>query len=120
MVEFHSFRLDTVNQCLWRRGDSGDEERLLLPPKAYAVLRYLVEHAGRLVTEQELLEAVWPGVYVQPEAVKSQLHEVRKALGDNPKTPLYIETLPPRRLAQSGRLDLLRAGPGQPARPSRK
>jgi DNA-binding winged helix-turn-helix (wHTH) protein len=96
VMEFHSFRLDTVNQCLWRRRDTGDDERILLRPKAYGVLRYLVDHAGRLVTEAELLEAVWPGIYVQPEAVKSQLHEVRRALGDNPKAPLYIETLPKR------------------------
>ena len=96
MLEFSPFRLDTINQCLWRSRDSGGDERLLLPPKAYAVLRYLVEHAGQLVTEAELLETVWPGVFVQPEAVKSQLHEIRKTLGDNPKSPLYIETLPRR------------------------
>ena len=41
MPHFHPFRLDTVNQCLWRRRDSGDDERLLLPPKAYGVLRHL-------------------------------------------------------------------------------
>src|SRR5206468_9109536 len=41
--EFPPFRLDTTNQCLWRRRDSGDEERILLRPKSYAVLRYLVE-----------------------------------------------------------------------------
>ena len=70
--EFPPFRLDTTNQCLWRRRDSGDEERILLRPKSYAVLRYLVERAGRLVTEDELLEAVWPEVYVEPQAVKSQ------------------------------------------------
>jgi hypothetical protein len=56
----------------------------------------MVEHAGRLVTEDELLEAVWPDTYVQPQAVKSQLFDVRRALGDNPKTPLFIETLPKR------------------------
>jgi DNA-binding winged helix-turn-helix (wHTH) protein len=96
MIEFPPFQLDTVNQCLWRRRDSGTDERILLPPKAFGVLRYLVEHPGRLVTEEELLEAVWPGIFVQPQAVKSQLCEIRKTLGDNPKTPLYIETLPRR------------------------
>jgi DNA-binding response OmpR family regulator len=60
MIGFHPFRLDIVNQCLWRRRDNGDE-RLLLPPKAYAVLRYLVERAGRLVTEAELLETMRAG-----------------------------------------------------------
>jgi hypothetical protein len=38
MLGFHPFRLDTVNQYLWRSRDSGGDERLLLPPKAYAVL----------------------------------------------------------------------------------
>ena len=61
MPQFHPFRLDTVNQCLWRRRDSGDEERLLLPPKAYGVLRHLIERAGRLVTQDELLETVRAG-----------------------------------------------------------
>ena len=56
MMEFPPFRLDTANQCLWRRGDAGDDERVMLTPKAFAVLRYLVEHAGRLVTQDELLQ----------------------------------------------------------------
>ena len=57
-TEFPPFRLDARNQCLWRRNDNGDDQRILLRPKSYAVLRYLVDHAGRLVTEDELLEAV--------------------------------------------------------------
>jgi hypothetical protein len=48
MREFPPFRLDTVNECLWR-GEGVTEERILLAPKALAVLRYLVEHPGRLV-----------------------------------------------------------------------
>lgn len=96
MIEFLPFRLDLVNQCLWRRHETGTDERILLPPKAFEVLRYLVEHPGRLVTEAELLSAVWPKTYVQPEVIKSQLYEIRKILGDNAKSPLYIETLPRR------------------------
>ena len=97
MIEFFEFRLDTLNQCLWRAGvDDGDKERISIPPKAFAVLRYLVEHPGRLVTEDELLNAVWPKVYVQPEAIKGQLHEIRKFLGDDAKHPRFIETLPRR------------------------
>jgi DNA-binding winged helix-turn-helix (wHTH) protein len=57
--EFAPFRLDTVNQCLWRHRDDGDDERISLTPRAFGVLRYLVEHAGRLVTQNELLEALW-------------------------------------------------------------
>jgi len=94
--KFPPFRLDTTNQCLWRRRDDGDEERILLRPKSYAVLRYLVERAGRLVTEDELLESVWPEVCVEPQAVKSSVFDVRRVLGDSPKKPVFIETLPKR------------------------
>jgi DNA-binding winged helix-turn-helix (wHTH) protein len=96
LIEFSAYRLDTINQCLWRHRDSAEAERVLVPPKTFAVLRYLAEHPGRLVTEQELLEAVWPRTYVQPDAIKSQLYEIRKLLGDDPKAPRYIETLPRR------------------------
>src|SRR5271157_2090681 len=93
---FPPFRLDPVNQCLWRRGDAGADERILLTPKAFAVLRYLVEHAGRLVTQDELLEAVWPDTFVQPEVLKYQIADIRATLGDRARNSLFIETLPRR------------------------
>jgi predicted ATPase/DNA-binding winged helix-turn-helix (wHTH) protein len=91
--EFHPFRLDTVNQRLWRHQDGKDDGRIHLTPKAFAVLRYLVDHAGRLVTQCEILEAVWPDTSVQPEVLKSQILDIRHALGDDPKNPRFIETL---------------------------
>jgi predicted ATPase len=60
------------------------------------VLQYLVEHAGRLVTQNEILEAAWPDEFVQPEVLKSQILDIRRALGDDPKNPRFIETLPRR------------------------
>ena len=96
ILEFPPFRLDTVNECLWRHRDNGDDERIRLTPKAFAVLRYLVEHAGRLVTQEELLEALWPDTFVQPEVLKSQILDIRRVLADRPKDPLFIETLPRR------------------------
>jgi DNA-binding winged helix-turn-helix (wHTH) protein len=93
MKVFPPFRLDTVNQCLWRHGDTGQEERILLTPKAYAVLVYLVEHAGRPVTSDELLEAAWSGRVIEPQAVRKHILEVRTALGDRPKNSLFIETV---------------------------
>ena len=96
MKEFPPFRLDTVNQCLWRHRDNGDDDRIRLTPKAFGVLRYLVEHAGRLVTQNELLEALWPDTFVQPEVIKSHILDIRTALGDGPKNPQFIETLPRR------------------------
>src|SRR5262249_60852732 len=56
-------------------------------------LRYLVETAGQLVTQEELLAAVWPETYIKPEVLKSRIFEVRSALGDRPKAPRFIETL---------------------------
>ncbi len=91
MREFPPFRLDTVNQCLWR-GEGPAEERILLAPKAFAVLRYLVEHSGRLVTHDELFEALWPKTYVQPEVLKSHIAAIRAVLGDDARKPIFIET----------------------------
>jgi DNA-binding winged helix-turn-helix (wHTH) protein/tetratricopeptide (TPR) repeat protein len=95
-IRFLEFGVDSANQCLWRRRDSGEEERVLLAPKAYALLDYLLKHAGRLVTHDELLEALWARSYVQPEVLKHHVLEIRKALEDDPKTPRYIETVPRR------------------------
>ncbi len=96
MTEFHPFFLDTVNQCLWRDRDSGDEERIVLPPKAYGVLHYLIQRAGFLATRDELLDAVWPNTHIQPEGLKNQILHIRRVLNDDPKFPRFIETLPRR------------------------
>src|SRR5271163_42802 len=99
MVEFHSFRLDTGNQCLWQRQnleENRDDIRISLTPKTFAVLQYLVEHAGRLVTQSELLDTLWPDTFVQPEALKNHILDIRAALGDDPRNPKFIATLPKR------------------------
>jgi DNA-binding winged helix-turn-helix (wHTH) protein/tetratricopeptide (TPR) repeat protein len=93
---FPPFRLDTVNECLWRSSEAGADERLLLTPKSFEVLRYLVEHAGRLVSQRELLDAVWPDAFIEPQAVKKQIFDLRRVLDDPPRDPRFIETLPRR------------------------
>ena len=60
------------------------------------MLRYLVEHPGRLVTQDEILEALWPETYVNPEIIKKYILEIRKVLGDRHDKPEFIETLPKR------------------------
>jgi DNA-binding winged helix-turn-helix (wHTH) protein/tetratricopeptide (TPR) repeat protein len=91
MKAFGPFRLDTANHCLWR-----GEERASITPKAFDVLRYLVEHSDRLVTQEELLEALWPETYVNPEGIRKYILEIRKVLGDRPHQSAFIETLPKR------------------------
>src|SRR5258708_10424864 len=91
MKLFKSFRLDTANHLLWRNGD-----RVPLAPKAFDVLAYLVEHAGQLVTQDEILEALWSETYVNPEVLRKYILEIRKALGDRSGNPEFIETVPKR------------------------
>ena len=76
MKLFGPFRLDTVNLCLWRA-----EERLPLTPKAFDILYYLAERANRLVTHGEILEALWPDTYINPEGIRKYIREIRKVLG---------------------------------------
>jgi TolB-like protein/DNA-binding winged helix-turn-helix (wHTH) protein len=91
MKSFESFRLDTENHCLWREND-----RVRIPPRAYDILRYLVEHSERLVTSDELLEKLWPDTYVNPELVRKYILEIRKILGEQRHKIKFIETLPKR------------------------
>jgi TolB-like protein/DNA-binding winged helix-turn-helix (wHTH) protein/Tfp pilus assembly protein PilF len=91
MKLFKTFRLDTANYLLWRNGD-----RVPLAPKAFDILAYLVEHAGQLVTQDEILEALWSETYVNPEILRKYILEIRKTLGDSPDNPEFIETLPKR------------------------
>jgi DNA-binding winged helix-turn-helix (wHTH) protein len=92
VVEMASFRIDLDNLCLWRNSGAGSDERLSLTPKAFDVLRYLVENTGRLVTHDELLTALWPDLHVQPEVVKTHILALRTGLGDDSSSPKFIET----------------------------
>lgn len=91
MKSFKAFRLDTVNHLLWRNGD-----RVPIAPKGFDVLAYLVEHAGRVVAQDEILGALWPETFVNPEVLRKYILEIRKALGDRPDHPEFVETLPKR------------------------
>src|SRR5580658_9886245 len=59
------------------------EREIELRPKSVDVLRYLVENAGRLVSRDELLKAVWPNVLVTDESVTRCVSDIRQALGDD-------------------------------------
>ena len=93
MMEFEPYRLDVVNQCLWRSSQTASLERVELTPKTFKVLHYLLQHAGRLVTHDELLDSVWFGVHVQQEVLKGHILAIRTALGDSAQNPRFIETV---------------------------
>jgi TolB-like protein/Tfp pilus assembly protein PilF len=57
------------------------------------MLRYLVENSGRLITQDEFLEKLWPEIYVNPELIRKYILDIRKILGDRPDEPEFIETV---------------------------
>jgi len=86
-MTFGPFNLDPVSGHLFRSGTV-----VPLTPKAFAVLQHLAASPGRLFTKQELLDAIWPGVFVGDAVLKVTIREIRKALGDDAHAPRYIET----------------------------
>jgi predicted ATPase len=55
-----------------------------------------VENPGRLITHDELLDALWPETFVQPQVLRTYMLELRKVLGDDAAKPRFIQTLPKR------------------------
>ena len=87
-VYFGSFSIDPANARLQRNGTT-----ILLTPKAFSVLQYLVQHPQRLVTKRELLEIVWAKRCVGEAVIKVCVREIRKAIGDEARSPHFIETV---------------------------
>lgn len=94
--------IDPHNACVLRAA-----ERVDLPPKAFAVLVYLAEHPGRIVTKDELLAAVWQGTFVGDDVLKVNIKQIRSALGDDAKNPWLIETVHRRGYRMVGPLRIL-------------
>jgi predicted ATPase/DNA-binding winged helix-turn-helix (wHTH) protein len=86
-ILFPPFRLDVINRRLYR-----GQQELALRPKTLAVLIYLLERPGRLVTKNELLDAVWTETSVSDAVLKVSIREIREALGDDQKQPKFIAT----------------------------
>ena len=85
---FGPFRLDQVRDRLWR-----EREAVELRAKPLAVLRYLAERPGQVVTRSELEKPVWAGTFVTKTALRVCLREIRLALEDDATAPQYIETV---------------------------
>ena len=79
-----------LQRCALRRGD----DHIELRPKAFDVLRYLVENSGRVVGKEELIKAVWPGLFVTDDALVQCVRDVRQALSDEDHR--IIKTVPRR------------------------
>jgi eukaryotic-like serine/threonine-protein kinase len=90
-VKFGPFTLDLEGRKL-RRGD----EPIHLPSRALATLAYLITHRDRLVDREEIIVAVWYDVAVTDDSLIHAVSVIRRALGDDPSHPSFIETIPRR------------------------
>ena len=86
-VSFDEYRFDVETGRLWRAADE-----IRLTPRAAAVLAELGTHAGEPVSKEHLFGTVWKDTAVGDDALTSCIQELRRALGDDPRQPRYIET----------------------------
>ena len=70
--------------------------RVPLEPKALDVLLLLLADAGRVVDKRRLLNEVWADVHVTDSSLARAVTQIRRALGDDHRTPRYVETVPTR------------------------
>jgi TolB-like protein/tetratricopeptide (TPR) repeat protein len=93
VIRFGEFEADLQAGCLFKQG-----VKVRLRQQVFAVLSALLEHAGEVVTREELQRRLWPGnAIVDFETdLNTIIARLREALGDSAEHPRYIETLPKR------------------------
>ncbi len=93
-----------------------DDTVVELTPKLLDLLLHLVEHAGGLVTKDELLDALWPGANVTDNALAQAVSELRDALGDDAGTPQFIKPVARRGYRSIAAVDRIAPSPAEPAK----
>ena len=109
---FDVYTLD-LQRCSLLRGSN----QVQLRPKSFDLLRYLVEHAGRLVSKEELIQAIWPDVFVTEDSVVQCIGDIRAALRDDAHR--IIKTVPRRGYVFAAELSDMEPGKKPPAISSR-
>jgi DNA-binding winged helix-turn-helix (wHTH) protein/TolB-like protein/Flp pilus assembly protein TadD len=104
LYEFGPFCLNPAERLLLRNG-----EPVHIPPKAFDVLVILVQRGGRLVEKRELMEAVWPGLFVEEGNLSVIVHTLRRALCHDQGDQKYIETVSKRGYRFSAEIRLIEA-----------
>ena len=89
--EFGNFRLDTIEGVLLRNG-----KPLPLTPKAFHLLKILIQNHGRIVNKDKLMTEIWADSFVEDGNLAVNAASLRKVLGDNANNPVFIETVPRR------------------------
>ena len=86
MLRFSGFELDQERAELRRP----DGETIKLRPKTLEILRLLAANAGRVLSKQQLMEAVWPNVHVGEDSLFQCIREIRTALGDDKRQVVRV------------------------------
>src|SRR6516225_1715544 len=89
-----AYRFDRFVLDLQRGVLLADDAECTLRPKSFALLRFFVENAGRLIDRDEIMRAVWPGVFVTDDSIAQCVRDIRRVLGDNDQR--LLRTLPRR------------------------
>ena len=87
-ISFGPFAFDPQNGLLWREGIE-----VALPPRVLGVLGTLIERPGEVVPRQELLDRVWKDAFVTDTSLAEAVSVLRQALGDDPQSPTYVQTV---------------------------
>lgn len=87
-LAFGPFMFDRGNGLLRE-----DEREVPLPPRVLGVLDLLISRAGTVVPKQELIDTVWKDAFVTDTSLAEAISVLRQALGDDPQTPRYIQTV---------------------------
>src|SRR5215213_1563758 len=88
ILQFKDFTIDTVEKVLLREGMP-----VALAPKVFETLLVLLESHGRIVPKEELMKRLWPDTFVEEANLTFNIQQLRKSLGDNARSPIYIQTI---------------------------
>lgn len=91
LYKFGEFEFDAEEFALTRDGVG-----VSLTPKMFEVLQLLIERRGRIVSKDDLMNAVWPDSVVEESNLAVTIRQLRKALNDDAHNPKFIETIPRR------------------------
>src|SRR5580704_18316423 len=89
--EFGQFRLDPARKILLRDGVP-----VTLTSKAFEMLQILIERSEKVVSKDELMQALWPDSFVEESNLTQHISVLRRALGETPQDRRYILTFPGR------------------------
>src|SRR4029450_9638645 len=87
-ITFGPFCFDMTHNRLW-----WGEDGIALRPRSLAVLRYLLEHPGRLVSKAELRQHLWGATHVTDTVLRVCIRDIRAVLQDSAVAPQYLETV---------------------------